>query len=60
MFPGLKIHEDVLIVQDGKFITSAGGTKSFEAALYLEPVSKVGYLGKREKKNTNIPTFKGV
>jgi len=35
MFPGLDIREDVLFVHDGKFITSAGGAKSFEAALYL-------------------------
>lgn len=35
MFPQLSIHEDVLFVHDGKFITSAGGAKSFEASLYL-------------------------
>ncbi len=35
MFPKLKVHEDVLFVHDGKFITSAGGAKSFEASLYL-------------------------
>lgn len=35
MFPQLTVHEDVLFVHDGKFITSAGGAKSFEAALYL-------------------------
>lgn len=35
MFPNLVVHEDVLFVHDGKFITSAGGAKSFEAALYL-------------------------
>ena len=35
MFPGLKVHEDVLFVHDGKYITSAGGAKSFEASLYL-------------------------
>ena len=34
-FPQLKVHEDVLFVHDGKYITSAGGAKSFEAALYL-------------------------
>ena len=34
-FPSLKVHEDVLFVHDGKFITSAGGAKSFEASLYL-------------------------
>ena len=35
MFPNLDIREDVLFVHDGKYITSAGGAKSFEAALYL-------------------------
>jgi len=35
MFPNLKVHEDVLFVHDGKYITSAGGAKSFEASLYL-------------------------
>ncbi len=38
MFPQLKVHKDVLFVHDGKFITSAGGAKSFEAALYLSEV----------------------
>jgi len=35
MFPQLDVKDDVLFVHDGKFITSAGGAKSFEAALYL-------------------------
>ena len=35
MFPNLDIREDILFVHDGKYITSAGGAKSFEAALYL-------------------------
>ena len=35
MFTDLDIRKDVLFVHDGKYITSAGGTKSFEAALYL-------------------------
>ena len=34
-YPQLTIHEDVFFVHDGKYITSAGGAKSFEAALYL-------------------------
>ena len=34
-FPALDIRKDVLFVHDGKYITSAGGAKSFEAALYL-------------------------
>ena len=40
MFPDLKVYDQidgkkVLFVHDGKYITSAGGAKSFEAALYL-------------------------
>lgn len=35
MFPMLKVHEDVIFVHDGKYITSAGGARSFDAALYL-------------------------
>lgn len=35
MFPKLDIRDGVLFVHDGKYITSAGGAKSFEAALYL-------------------------
>lgn len=35
MFPHLEVISDVLFVHDGKYITSAGGAKSFEAALYL-------------------------
>ncbi len=35
MFPQLKVKDSVLLVHDGKYITSAGGAKSFEAALYL-------------------------
>lgn len=38
MFPHLNIHEKVLFVHDGKFITSAGGAKSFEPALYLAEI----------------------
>ena len=38
MFPGLEVKDSVLFVHDGKFITSAGGAKSFEAALYLSEV----------------------
>ncbi|MCX8209549.1 MAG: transcriptional regulator GlxA family with amidase domain [Bdellovibrionota bacterium] len=34
-FPHLDVRKDVLFVHDGKYITSAGGAKSFEAALYL-------------------------
>lgn len=35
MFSQLDVREGVLFVHDGKYITSAGGAKSFEAALYL-------------------------
>lgn len=35
MFTDLDIRKNVLFVHDGKYITSAGGAKSFEAALYL-------------------------
>lgn len=38
MFPNLDIRSDVLFVHDGKYITSAGGAKSFEAALYLAEI----------------------
>ena len=34
-FPHLTVHQNVLFVHDGKFITSAGRAKSFEPALYL-------------------------
>lgn len=34
-FPHLDVRDSVLFVHDGKYITSAGGAKSFEAALYL-------------------------
>jgi len=34
-YPALDVRDSVLFVHDGKFITSAGGAKSFEAALYL-------------------------
>ncbi|WP_445381606.1 DJ-1/PfpI family protein [Robiginitalea sp. IMCC43444] len=34
-FPQLQVVDSVWFVHDGKFITSAGGARSFEAALYL-------------------------
>lgn len=37
-FPDLAVHKDVFFVHDGRFITSSGGAKSFEAALYLTEV----------------------
>lgn len=35
MFPHLTVHDSVMFVHHGKFITSAGGARSFDAALYL-------------------------
>ena len=35
MFPQLDVRDSTLFVHDGKYITSAGGAKSFEASLYL-------------------------
>lgn len=34
-FPQLVVHEGVSFVHDGKFITSVGGAKSYDPALYL-------------------------
>ena len=34
-FPHLKVHEGVSFVHDGKLITSVGGAKSYDPALYL-------------------------
>ena len=34
-YPHLTVHEDLSFVHDGNLITSAGGAKSFDAALYL-------------------------
>ena len=35
MFPAVKLQRGVLFVHDGKAITSAGGARSYEPALYL-------------------------
>ena len=35
MFPQLDVREDVIFVHDDKYITSAGGARSFDGALYL-------------------------
>lgn len=35
MFPNLDVKSDVMFVHDGKYITSAGGARSFDGALYL-------------------------
>lgn len=37
-FPHLDIRSDILFVHDDNIITSAGGAKSFEAALYLSEI----------------------
>ncbi|MEL7530068.1 MAG: DJ-1/PfpI family protein [Bacteroidota bacterium] len=34
-FPQLEVLSDLLFVHDGKYLTSAGGAKSFEPAMYL-------------------------
>ena len=34
-FPHLDIRDSLLFVHDGKYLTSAGGARSFDAALYL-------------------------
>lgn len=34
-FPELSVHEDVSFIHDGKAITSAGGAKSYDPAMYL-------------------------
>lgn len=35
LYPHLDVRDNVMFVHDGKYITSAGGAKSFEASLYL-------------------------
>ncbi len=35
MFPHLDVKDDVMFVHEGKYITSAGGARSFDGALYL-------------------------
>lgn len=35
MFPELDVRDSTLFVHDGKYITSVGGARSFDAALYL-------------------------
>ena len=54
MFPHLTVHEDVLFVHDGKYITSAGGAKSFEASLYLCEVLYGKKIAKRLAKGLVI------
>ncbi len=47
MFPHLDVRDSVLFVHDGKYITSAGGAKSFEAALYLAEILYGKEIAKR-------------
>lgn len=37
-FPDLKVHQGVSFVHDGKLITSVGGAKSYDPALYLSEI----------------------
>ena len=53
-FPHLEIHENVLFVHDGKYITSAGGAKSFEAALYLSELLYGAEIARRLAKGLVI------
>lgn len=38
MFPHLEVEDNAIVVHDGKYITSAGGARSFDGALYLTEV----------------------
>ena len=64
MFPHLEVKDSVLFVHDDKYITSAGGAKSFEAALYLTEVLYGKEMAKSLAKGlvidwdlTNVPSF---
>ncbi len=54
MFPSLSVQDSVLFVHDGKYITSAGGAKSFEASLYLTEVLYGSEIAKRLAKGLVI------
>ena len=54
MFPHLDVRDSVLFVHDGKYITSAGGAKSFEAALYLAEILYGKKVAKRLAKGLVI------
>ena len=54
MFPHLDVREDVLFVHDGKYISSAGGAKSFEASLYLTELLYGKEIAKRLAKGLVI------
>lgn len=53
-FPHLKVKEHLLFVHDGKYITSAGGAKSFEASLYLTEILYGKKIAKRLAKGLVI------
>ncbi len=64
MFPHLEVKDSVLFVHDDKYITSAGGAKSFEAALYLTEVLYGKEIAQSLAKGlvidwdlTNVPSF---
>ena len=64
MFPHLVVKDSVLFVHDDKYITSAGGAKSFEAALYLTEVLYGKEIAKSLAKGlvidwdvVNVPSF---
>lgn len=54
MFPQLEVKDSVLFVHDGKYITSAGGAKSFEASLYLAEILYGKEIAKRLAKGLVI------
>ncbi len=54
MFPKLNVIDSTLFVHDGKFITSAGGAKSFEASLYLAELLYGKEIAKRLAKGLVI------
>jgi transcriptional regulator GlxA family with amidase domain len=54
MFPQLNVKDHVLFVHDKKCITSAGGAKSFEAALYLSELLYGKEVAKRLAKGLVI------
>jgi transcriptional regulator GlxA family with amidase domain len=38
MFPSLEVKDSIIFVHDGKYITSVGGMRSFDACLYLTEI----------------------
>ena len=54
MFPHLDVRDSCLFVHHGKYITSAGGAKSFEASLYLAELLYGPQIAKRLAKGLVI------